>query len=125
MHELKDSPLSQANCLERDKTKMRPTSCEINSELRVSVTLWLLEPQSTIESGWARMSVHHEHRGMRGGGACKWMNSRACEQFSSQGNIMNVADKAISVPHRSLRYRNDNNGHKYLGHRKMKARAAF
>lgn len=59
MHRLKDSPLNQANCLERDKTKMCSASCEINSELHIPVTLWLsglcsqtqLDRQSAIQNG--------------------------------------------------------------------------
>lgn len=41
MHRLKDSPLNQANCLERDKTKMCSASRDINSALHNPITLWI------------------------------------------------------------------------------------
>lgn len=52
MHRRKHSPIKQTNCLERDKTKMDPAFCEINSETAHLRHLGILRAEAHDE--WER-----------------------------------------------------------------------
>lgn len=95
MHRLKDSPLNPANCLERDKTKMCSTSCEINSKMRVAVTLWLSELPCSIRPRRLAKMPALLYGLQRGGRFAKACGTAGVKGLGFPRDVMNMADKAI------------------------------